>query len=260
MTIIASVKVRDELILGTDSMTQISAATPEGGVQVLKAYSNARKLFQVGTEPIGVMTYGLGNIGNRSIEGLVLDFSRNAAPASVENISRGLFDHVKAQYDAVFGELPQEVKPVLGFHVAGYTEAVPFPEEFEFLLPRDDSPVRARDVEVFGASWRGVDAPFTRLYKGFDPYVIPARMIERGAAEEDLDAVLEPEGLETQVIFDGMPVQDAINFAVYILDTTIGWSTFQLGPPICGRPLQVATILADTGFAWVAKPELAVQA
>src|SRR5437588_12809772 len=113
-------------------MTQISAPTLEGGAQILKAYSNARKLFQVGNEPIGVMTYGLGNIGNRSIEGLVLDFSRNAPPGSVDELSRGLFDHVKSQYDGVFGEVPPEVKPVLGFYIAGYTGEEPFPEEFEF--------------------------------------------------------------------------------------------------------------------------------
>ena len=43
MTIVCSVKVRDGLILGTDSMTQISAPIDDGGVQVLKSYSNARK-------------------------------------------------------------------------------------------------------------------------------------------------------------------------------------------------------------------------
>jgi hypothetical protein len=260
VTIIASVKVRDGLILGTDSMTQIAAPMPQGGVTVLKSYSNARKLFQVADIPIGVMTYGLGNVGNRSIEGLVLDFSRNAEPASVESISRGLFDYVKEQYDSVFEGVADEQRPVLGFYVAGYTQGEPLADEFEFLLPRDAEPFRARDTELFGASWRGVDAPFTRLYKGFDAYVIPPRLEEKGLNEEDIAAVLEPEGLETQVLFDGMPVQDAINFAVYILDTTISWTTFQLGAPACGRPLQVATILADTGFAWVAKPELTVQA
>jgi hypothetical protein len=71
--------------------------------------------------------------------------------------------------------------------------------------------------------------------------------------------VLSPNGLETIILLDGMPVQDAINFAVYILDTTIGWSTFALGSPACGPPLQVATILADAGFSWVARPELRVQ-
>jgi len=55
MTIVAAVKVRDGLILGTDSMTQITVQTPQGP-QVLKAYSNARKLFQIGDRRIGVMT------------------------------------------------------------------------------------------------------------------------------------------------------------------------------------------------------------
>src|SRR5436309_4849037 len=146
MTIIASVKVRDGLIIGADSMTQISAPMPQGGVTVLKSYSNARKLFQVGNEPVGVMTYGLGNIGNRSIEGLVLDFSRSAEEGSVERIAQGLYVHFKDQYDAVFAQVPDEQRPVLGFYIAGYTPGVPFPEEFEFLLPRDGEPFRARDV------------------------------------------------------------------------------------------------------------------
>ena len=69
MTIVASVKVRDGLILATDGMTQIQGrvAQPPG---VLKSYENARKLFQVGELPIGVMTFGLGNIGQPFDRGL----------------------------------------------------------------------------------------------------------------------------------------------------------------------------------------------
>ncbi len=262
VTIVASVKVRDGLVLGTDSMTQISAPTPEGGVQVLKAYSNARKLFQIKDAPVGVMTYGLGNIGNRSIEGLVLDFCRTpeADIGTIEEITANLYAFVSAQYNDVFGELQQEQRPVTGFFVAGYSEDAPFPEEFEFVFPRDEAPVPARGADEFGAGWRGFDAPFIRLYKGFDPYVIPSRLQARGLTEDDLNEVFSADGLETAVIFDGMPVQDAINFAAYILDTTIGWTTFALGAPACGRPLQVATILADGGFQWVEKPELRVQA
>jgi hypothetical protein len=55
MTIVASVKVRDGLALGTDSMTNI-VSTTGGARNVLKTYSNARKLFQLGDWPIGVMT------------------------------------------------------------------------------------------------------------------------------------------------------------------------------------------------------------
>jgi len=47
-------------------------ANPQGNV--LKAYSNASKLFQLGDRPIGVMTWGVGNIGELSIGGVVRDF------------------------------------------------------------------------------------------------------------------------------------------------------------------------------------------
>jgi hypothetical protein len=258
VTIIASVKVRDGLILGTDSMTQISAQTDQGP-QLLKSYSNARKLFRIGHRSIGVMTYGLGNIGQRSIEGVVFDYQAQAAAhgASVQDVTQGLYDFMKPLYDAAF-EGVESPEPV-GFYVAGYSDGQPFPEEWEFLLPRDDAPFAARQTDTFGASWRGIDQPFTRLYKGFDPYVLPPRMQEKGVSDGDIMQVLDPAGLETYVIFDGMPLQDAVNFAVWILDTTIGWATFQVGAPSCGRPLQVATIRADTGFRWVAEPEISVQ-
>ena len=53
-----------------------------------------------------------------------------------------------------------------------------------------------------------------------------------------------------------MPVQDAINFATYILDTTIGAVRFAPGVAPCGGPLQVAAVIPDEGFHWVAKPKL----
>jgi hypothetical protein len=260
VTIVASVKVRDGLILGTDSMTQISAQT-EQGPQLLKSYSNARKLFQISNRRIGVMTYGLGNIGQRSIEGVVFDYQGQAAAqgATVQEVAQGLFNFVKPLYDAEFVDSQASDYAAVGFFVAGYSDGQPFPEEWEFLLPRDEAPFPARPPDTFGASWRGIDAPFTRLYKGFDPYILPGRMNEKGVSDEDIGAVLDPAGLETWVIFDGMPLQDAVNFAVYILDTTIGWSTFQVGVPTCGKPLQVATIRADTGFHWVAEPVISVQ-
>jgi hypothetical protein len=77
VTICAAVKVRDGLVLATDSMSTIQGQVEEGGqITFLKNYSNARKLFQVRDMPIGVMSYGVGNIGNRSIQGLMGDFDR----------------------------------------------------------------------------------------------------------------------------------------------------------------------------------------
>ena len=100
MTICVSVKVRDGIVLGTDSMTQIIGQLPDGNLAPVKNYSNARKLFKIGDLPIGIMTYGVGNVGPRSIQSLVLEFSKkyNGDP-KVEEVGNGLFEYFQAAYD-----------------------------------------------------------------------------------------------------------------------------------------------------------------
>lgn len=248
MTIVATVKVRDGLILATDSMTHV-----QSGAQFLKAYENAHKLFQIGDRPVGAMTFGLGNIGNRSVESLMLEFrSKLGNRRAVSTITQTLFDFIRSCYDAQFGNTPADEKPDLGFIVAGYSPGKPFAEEMEFVLPRDAKPSAIRGLEDWGALWRGIELPFTRLWKGLDPRLYD-RMQARGLSVPDIEADIQD--LETPVMYPGMPVQDAINFAKYILNATIGYAEFSVGVPACGGPLQLATILPDEGFAWVRKPE-----
>ena len=49
----------------------------------------------------------------------------------------------------LFVEGVESPEPV-GFYVAGYSDGQPFPEEWEFLLPRDDAPFAARPTDTFG--------------------------------------------------------------------------------------------------------------
>lgn len=254
MTICTSVKVRDGLVLGTDSMTQILGQDQHGNRLTVKSYCNARKLFQIGKSPIGVMTYGIGNLGPRSIQGFVREFSSDySAENNVKSVSKNLFEFFNKAYHDEFGDTPGAP---LGFFIAGYSSVQPFPEEWEFLLPRDKEIRRVRPLDQFGASWRGTDLPFIRLYKGYDPRTVQ-ELRKMGVSEEVIDKAVKR--FESPVAYNGMPVQNAANFAVFILQTTIGLSTFELGSPSCGGPLQIATILPETGFEWLAKPTLVVQ-
>lgn len=252
MTICVSVKVRDGLVLGTDSMTQIWGQDQQTGNRIpIKNYANARKLFRVKDFAIGVMTYGIGNLGPRSVYGFVREFGSGYDDApNVESVSQALFEFIDAAYRGQFGDT--ESPPALGFFVAGYSPGGDFPEEWEFQLPNDQEARLVRPREQFGASWRGIAIPFTRLYKGFDPRAVE-RLREMGVSE-DVMQVLEQ--YASPMAYDGMPVQDAINFAVFILQTTIGIATFELGTPSCGGPLQVATVLSEKGFIWIKEPEL----
>ncbi len=253
MTIVASVKVRDGLILATDSMTQVH----QGG-QYITSYANARKLFQVRDLPVGVMTYGLGNIGDISVEGLVRDFCANLAAnvKSVATVSNRLHGYIKTAYDNTFGALAVADKPVMGFFIAGYDNQ-PFAEQQEFQLPQDVAGTRqVSPNNRFGSNWRGIDIPFTRLYKGLDPRLIP-NLQAKGFTDAEITALFS--AAEAAVHYDGMPVQDAINFAAYIVKTTIGMSTYEAGVPTCGGPLQVSLILPEGGFQWIEKPDFNVQ-
>lgn len=265
MTIIANVKVRDGIVLATDSMSQIINRTESGEIQLIKAYSNARKLFQVKGLPMGMMSYGLGNIGVRSIENLVLEFNRELGkyakePYTVECVCRALYGFIKDIYDNAFQEIPIEQKREhlrLGFFISGYSPKKFLAHTWEFELPGSEDIREVREENKFGASWRGVPVPFSRLYNGFDPRIAKA-LRDAGVADEIIQETLKLEKWRTPINYDGMPVQDAINFAVYILETTIGVATFEVGAPSCGGPLQVAVVRPDGGWQWLRKPELVV--
>jgi hypothetical protein len=252
MTICASVKVRDGLVLATDSMTQIWGQDEAGNRRVIKNYAHARKLFQICDLPIGVMTYGLGNLGPRSIYGFLRDFSREySGQEDVESVAGDLYDFIAQAYREQF---TSEDAPSLGFFVAGYSPDRAFPEEWEFTLPRHSEAQEVRPLEKFGSSWRGVSIPFTRLYMGFDPRSV-MELEQRETPEKVIETVRK---YKSPVVYDGMPVQDAIDFAAFIVRTTIGISTFELGSPSCGGALQIATVLPEVGFQWIGEPSLMV--
>lgn len=239
-------------------MTSVILQDPDGNFGVAKSYSNAKKLFRSEGKPIGVMTWGAANLGPRTISGLILEFGRTTTAGSVEGILTGLADHIRQHYEAAFGNVPVQQRPVLGIYAAGYSDNVDLPEEWEFIFPASQQPQLVRPVDAFGASWRGVDIPFTRLHFGFDPRM--AQMLQAAGVDTSItDPIFTDLQLSTAVAFDAMPVQDAINYAVFALRTTIGYVSFELGPPSCGGPLQVAAITEESGYIWVGQPQFSIQ-
>lgn len=252
MTIVTCVKVRDGLVLGTDSMAHI-----QRGGRFVRSYQHATKLFQVGDLPIGVMTYGLGNVGHRSIESLMREFGERLKPSqqAVAVVSKALYEFMKGYYDELLAAWPEEddTPANLGFLIAGYSPHQVFAEVQEFEFPEDEGPRVTMEHETLGASWRGVEAPFFRLAMGYG-FMVRHRLEGAGLEEKVAGELLDD--LEIDVVFDGMPVQDAVEYATFILDTTIGYTTFSMELSPCGGPLQVATILPDRTFKWLARPEL----
>lgn len=252
MSIVASVAVHDALVLGAESMVQIWGKGEQGQSGVIKTYENAQKLFRLGNHNIGVMTYGIGNIGSRSIGSYLSEFAQKHATNVVKDNADNLLKFLKEKYDEHHKGTEEGQLPALGIMIGGYGPDQHLPESWEFVIPAATAPKLVRERHNFGSSWRGVSAPFSRLFNGFDPR-LRQDLQGAGLAPEKIGEVIGK--YRMPVVFDGMPVQEAIDFVVFILETTIGMAKFEVGPPSCGGPLWIAVVRWDS-FTWVRKPEL----
>jgi hypothetical protein len=256
MSVVACVKVYDGIVLGSESMTQLWGPTSPGATGFVKAFSNARKLFKLGGSKFAVLAYGIGNLGHRSVESYMEEFSerKNNDQLTGEQIANALLSFIRTPYNAAFDALPADKKPVMGFYIAGYAPNQHVGTEWEFVLPQDANARQSRPDNQFGASWRGVAVPFSRLHFGVDPRLIST--LQTGGMPQDMinrvqDAAKQ---LESPIVFDGMPLQDAIGFCRFILETTINVCTYEVGVPVCGGPLHIAIVTRAAGFSWISQP------
>ena len=232
----------------------------------IKSYSNAQKIFRIADLNIGVLTYGGGNIGTRSMASFVHEFSESEGSLaadvdrSVQAVANRLLTHLRHHYDPAFATVPEAQRPVIGFYVAGYS---PGPDqhlgsEWEFVLPQALTATPARPGNVVGASWRGIGVPFTRLFFGLDPRVDQI-LANLGMTPEAIVQFRQIAGIQLQsrVAFDGMPLEDAVGFCKFIIETTIGMATYEIGNPSCGGPVNIA-VITPSSFRWVSEPKLPI--
>ena len=180
---------------------------------------------------------------------------RDREAVDVEKTTKRFFDFIHDHYEQVFGTMAPDQKPGLGFLVAGYSKGEHLASEWEFALPQATEPVRVRPQDEIGTSWRGVAFPFTRLMFGVDP-TLEQLLVQAGMPPGEVQRFKNASAsLATAVPFDGMPLQDAIGYCKFIIQTTIGWCTYALGAAMCGGPIRLATITPGAGFDWVTPPK-----
>lgn len=274
MSIVICIKVGEGLVLAADSVTTIQAVSPEGDVGIVNTYEYARKLSHIGDLPIGALTWGIELIENRNVESLLSEYEdrvlrlkhyeetsdgkRKLKHYELKEIVKEIFDFMKERYDEAYGSIQQERKPVIGMLVAGYSHNEFFPEEYRFVFPKHETPERIRpdknEKPVYGVSWHGQTDAILRLYKGYDPrlrQILIDKGIDRKIIEELPNDLVK---LEWPIIYDGMPLQDAIDLAEYLIKVVIGRFRFLPGAPTCGGNIDIA-VITHKGFIWVRRKD-----
>jgi len=264
MTIALAVKVNDGVVLSSDSASSI--ITEEGGV--VQVYNNADKIFNLHKgAPIGIVTFGIGGLGQASISTLAKDFrariSVSPGPQStgisldnyvLEEVLTSFRDFIyQENYLPAYGDL--ERPPDLGFLMAGNSSGSQLAELWEIEIDNGQcsGPARVLPDEESGIAARGQPDPIIRLLAGFDERAWAPLLSDAGLDDKVINAILQSarERLIAPVVHSAMPIQDAIDLAQMLAELAIDFHKFAFGPPTVGGPVEVAAITKHEGFKWV---------
>jgi hypothetical protein len=246
MTIATCVWVPDGIVLAADSRQTLRRA--DGTLRT--ASDNVEKILELG-ERCACLNYGLATIGNQHAAGLVQRFrveqGEQLKDSPPSEVARALADFLQGVWqESVHEPSPPPVNfqlLVAGFSKTGGREIE------ELVIPGKS--IVSRSTDEFGFLPLGSAEAIRRLLSGVD-----AHLTSHAEFPSSLGDVVR--GLEYDVKFDGMTLQDAIDYAVFVVRTTIDIQRFadgtRAGPkrlPTTGGPIDVAIIRPYAGLQWV---------
>ena len=266
MTIAISLKVDDGIVLASDSATTIGTPSPGGGMNVSQIYNNAKKIFRLHRDlPLGAVTWGLANIGRSSLKVLAKDFRSelmsgqlafDPSTYTVEQVANlfkeFMFDR---HYQQAFAQISADERPLLGFMVAGYSSGQPRGEVWQLQIYKGIcyGPDLAIGQDLTGIRWQGQPLSLRRLILGFDEDGLRTVLRSEGLQQPQIETIIQRCSSEfgISILQDEMPIQDAIDLAIYLEETSAGFSRFCDGPAFVGGPADVAVLTKYEGFKWI---------
>ena len=264
MSICVLVKVGEGLVLATDSASSvigspITADGDQGPQGIIKIFFTGSKLLQLGELPVGIMTWGAGGFGNRTIASIVEEFESEdyvrkleRKNLDIEELARKLWDFLFAASETHFPGVPVDGRPKSGIVIGGYTKDHFFPDEYSMQVPTM-KPYKPRPSEDgkpnFGANWYGMTDAIVRFHHGRDDRIFS--ILQNSGVDADTIATLNEEfqrELQYTVLFPAMPLGDAVEYARFLIELSIARFRFVAGAEVCGGAVHIATISRKSGF------------
>lgn len=266
MSLGITIKGPEGIVLAAESRITLTATIDDGSKQVLPVnYDNATKLLSFENyKNIGAITYGLAAIrvdnNPRTPASYLAEFeeilSRKDGLSTYE-VALLLSDFFMSQFKRVTGEVNEEMY----FVVAGYDHPEPYGRVYQFSLPTNPEPTEKYAHEgEFGMSWGGQTELVVRLIKGYDPRIGNNLVRNFGIDEKELQTAGEKlKDLELPFPWAFMPLQDCVDLATSLINTTITLQRLSIMQQGCGGPIDVATITRKDGIKFIKKKSIRVE-
>ena len=255
MTIVIAVKVNEGIVMASDSATTVVLKGKGGNI-----YYNRKKLFNlIKGLPIGIVTYGDGEIGDLTIPLLIRKFRRvineerseiqiNQQNFVMKNVAEEFLKYLnKELHDAIEGGKLQD-HDIIGFLIGGYSTEADVPELWEVEIKN----FRDSLNEQQGYSWRGQGEIIQRILFGHCTR-LGSILINHRLSSNVVKSILHQckQNLSADMIVNTMPIKDAIDVAQFLMHTTIKYYRYRSGQSLVGGSIDIAVITREKGFQWI---------
>jgi hypothetical protein len=231
MSLVVTVYVPSGIVMAADSRMTVLRSEDHGEgeqktrvQQQLVLSDSAYKVVELKTVGVGASMYDAGVIDNQPVDSQVHRFEEEALAAG---------DDVQAVADKFMQYFQTKHPNVnIGFHVAGYRL------EGKASVPYVLVGHTTRETTI-------------RRVNATDDGTVQYGVVRAGdvlVANRLIDANYLP-------LFAAMPIQDAIDYAVHLIRTTIDTLRFEPRYPSVGGPIDVL-VLTPGGMQWVQRKEL----
>jgi hypothetical protein len=238
MSCVITCYAREGIVMAADSRLSLNHQLTAGPnitnfISVGLSDSN-QKLF-VTQKGVGISTVGDADIKGVPIAGIIEQFV-------VQNVKENHWSPDKVSDEIIRYFNTQTVVPNTQFHIAGYDYDTNEQQVFHVnILSKSKSRINQKDQ--YGVSWAGEGDIIARILNPI--------------------AELDPQnGNSIKVVYPNFPIpynyftlQDAIDFSVYAVRTTIETIRFQPRPKSVGGPIDVLVIKPNEA-KWIKRKEL----
>jgi 20S proteasome alpha/beta subunit len=200
------------------------------------------------------------------VENFRVTVDRNISVADASNLLAAHFQQIYQHDVSNLNWVPAPAGQLaFGFQIAGYNLNSTVGEVYSASIPPGNAPLLF-NTHSPSCIWNGQIDVVSRLVLGFDPRIenlpfaqhLTANTIPGQAALGD-----QLRSLQYQINWHTMTLQDAIDFAILMVNSTIKMQRFSdgitLSPgdiPGCGGSIDVAVITNREGFRWIQKKDL----
>jgi hypothetical protein len=265
MTVCVGVSVYDGLVFAADSASSIVETDSSGRSIVSNVYRHGNKVFNlVRRRPLVSMTCGMGNFGHAPIAALSKDlrhlFGDTESPFHINGDSYTVGDVAKKAKDffaARYASVTPAPKPPHSFQywVGGFSSNSEQAEVWRIDMENGDFKEPAEQFPGSGSFlvWGGQPEAISRLVLGYSPLVENA-LARYGLNETQISEVFSEFQRDTSpsaMVNASMPIQDAIELAEFLVDTTKRFVRFLPGADTVGGDTDIAVVTRHERFKWI---------